>query len=415
MRVAYFSPLPPERSGIADYSALLLPALERRLDVRVARRGTRRLPRGTDVALYHVGNNPEVHGWIVEALRRNRGLVVLHDFVLHHLVAGLTYGSGDPDAYLEAMEVDGGVIGRLLAHGVIDGLIPPLWEIRPHDYPLVDYVISAAGGLIVHSEYAEGKAREAGFRRPIWRIPMPAWPEANVEPDADVMARGSLRIGFVGNIVPSKRIGQLLAAFVRLQNEHPDAVLVLAGAARGVDLDSRLAALDLVPGKDVFVLGHLDEDRLWSVMASCDVCVSLRRPTMGETSGTVIRALGLGRPLVVSDVGWFAELPDEVAAKIPVDESEIPVLTAVLERLAQDDELRKRMGAAARAYVRREHDLERVADLYAAACLEYVGGLGVETEVLGDVSRAALDVGIDASDPATGDLAQRIRELKIVR
>ena len=78
-------------------------------------------------------------------------------------------------------------------------------------------------------------------------------------------------------------------------------------------------------------------------------------------------------------------------------------------------ELRERMGAAARAYVHREHDLERVADLYAAACVEYVGGLGVETEVLADVARAALDVGIDASDPATGDLAQRIRELKIVR
>ena len=73
------------------------------------------------------------------------------------------------------------------------------------------------------------------------------------------------------------------------------------------------------------------------------------------------------------------------------------------------------MGATARAYVRREHDLERVADLYAAACVEYVGGLGVETEVLGDVARAALDVGIDASDPATGVLAERIRELRIVR
>jgi glycosyltransferase involved in cell wall biosynthesis len=415
MRVAYFSPLPPERSGIADYSALLLPALQRRLDVRVARHGTHRLPRGTDVALYHVGNNPEVHGWIVEALRRNRGLVVLHDFVLHHLVAGLTVGRGDRDAYLEAMEVDGGVIGRLLAHGVLDGLIPPLWEVRPHDYPLVDYVLSAAGGLVVHSEYAEAKAREAGFRRPIWRIPMPAWPEAEVHPDADVISRGTLRVGCVGNIVPSKRIGQLLAAFVRLKGEHQDAVLVLAGAARGVDLDSRLAALDLAPGEDVVVLGHLDEDRLWSVMAACDICVSLRWPTMGETSGTVIRALGLGLPLVVSDVGWFSELPDEVAAKIPVDDSEIPVLTGVLERLAWDAGLRERMGAAARAYVHREHDLERVADLYAAACVEYVGGTGVETEVLTDVARAAFDVGIDGSDPATGDLAQRIRELGIVR
>ena len=44
-------------------------------------------------------------------------------------------------------------------------------------------------------------------------------------------------------------------------------------------------------------------------MGACDVHVSLRSPTMGETSGTAIRALALGKPLVVSDVGWFAELP----------------------------------------------------------------------------------------------------------
>ena len=58
MRVAYFSPMPPERTGVADYSALLLPALRRKLDVEVVRRGRKRAPRGTDVALYHVGNNP---------------------------------------------------------------------------------------------------------------------------------------------------------------------------------------------------------------------------------------------------------------------------------------------------------------------------------------------------------------------
>ena len=61
MKIAYYSPLPPERSGIADYSALLLPALKQRMDVEVAReRGP--LLRRTDVALYHVGNNPQAHG-----------------------------------------------------------------------------------------------------------------------------------------------------------------------------------------------------------------------------------------------------------------------------------------------------------------------------------------------------------------
>lgn len=120
MRIAYYSPMPPERTGIADYSALLLEALHGRVDIDVARRG--KTARG-DVALYHVGNSPEAHGWILEELRREPGVVVLHDFVLHHLVAGLTLGRKDGDAYLDAMERDAGIAGRLLGLGVIDGCI----------------------------------------------------------------------------------------------------------------------------------------------------------------------------------------------------------------------------------------------------------------------------------------------------
>src|SRR5262249_44147701 len=118
VKVAYYSPMPPERSGIADYSALLLPSLRRRVDVEVARRGKH--ARG-DVALYHVGNDPESHAWIVEALRREPGVVVLHDFVLHHLVAGMTLARKDGSGYLAAMERDGGIAARLLGLGVIDG------------------------------------------------------------------------------------------------------------------------------------------------------------------------------------------------------------------------------------------------------------------------------------------------------
>ena len=179
MRVAYYSPLPPERSGIADYSALLLPALERLVDIEVVRRGRTR-PVAADVALYHVGNDPEAHGWIVDALRRRPGVVVLHDFVLHHLVAGLTIGRKDGHGYLAAMERDAGIPGRLLAHGVLDGRVPPPWETRPDEFPFAGEVLANATGLIVHSHYVEDRVREAGYDGPIWRSHHPAWPLADV-------------------------------------------------------------------------------------------------------------------------------------------------------------------------------------------------------------------------------------------
>ena len=164
VKVAYYSPLPPERSGIADYSALLLPALERLVESRscgAAGRG----PSRADVALYHVGNDPEAHGWIVDALRRRPGVVVLHDFVLHHLVAGMTIGRKDGHGYLAAMERDAGVPGRLLAHGVLDGRVPPPWETRPDEFPLAGEVLDHATGLIVHSRYVEQCVRGRRLRR----------------------------------------------------------------------------------------------------------------------------------------------------------------------------------------------------------------------------------------------------------
>src|SRR5437667_10440748 len=160
VKVAYYSPLPPERSGIADYSALLLPALGQLIDVEVVRRGRTR-PIAADVALYHVGNDPEAHGWIVDALRRRPGVVVLHDFVLHHLVSGITLARGNAAGYLDAMEREAGLVGRLLGHAVIEARIDPLWETRPQDFPLAHEVLDLATGVIVHSHHLAGRVRDA--------------------------------------------------------------------------------------------------------------------------------------------------------------------------------------------------------------------------------------------------------------
>jgi glycosyltransferase involved in cell wall biosynthesis len=407
LKVAYFSPLPPERSGIADYSALLLPVLQRRLDVSIVRRGAKRSPRGTDVPLYHIGNNPDAHGWIVDALRRRSGVVVLHDFVLHHLVAGLTIGRGDSEGYLNAMQRDAGVVGRLLAHGVVDHLLPPIWEERAEDFPLASEVLDHADAVICHSKYVEQQARAYGYERPISVIPMPAWPSVNVGARIAPVGRFPL-VTCVGHLNNAKRIPQLIEAFERVRHRFPDALLVLGGSASpGLRLHQDCL------GDGVLRLDYQEEPDLWQLLADCDVAVSLRWPTMGETSGMAIRTLTLGKPLVVSDVGWFSELPDSVAVKVPVDEFEIETLAAVLELLAVDEELRARMGAAASGYVRHEHDLERVADLYAAALEEMAGAAAVRDAVLHDVARAAHDVGIGKNDPELAEVAERFREVDV--
>jgi glycosyltransferase involved in cell wall biosynthesis len=359
VKVAYYSPLPPSRSGVADYSALLIPALADRVELAVAQPGRFRHAPDADVALYHVGNDPEAHGWIVEALRRRPGVVVLHDFVLHHLVVGLTFGRGDAAGYLEVMERENGLLGRLLGYAVLDNRIPPLWETRPEEFPLAGEVLGLATRLIVHSHYVERHARAAGYAGPIRRIPHPAWPVPAVEP---ARVEGAPVFGCFGNLNESKRVQELLAAFALMHQRRPEARLLLVGSA-----STRLQRLELPDG--VIRKERVPEDELWSLMAACDAIVGLRSPTMGETSGSAIRALSLGKPLVVSDVGWFSELPDDVAVKVPVGEGEVETLAAALEVLS-DPGVRTRMSEAALSLVRREHALDSVADAYVAALAE---------------------------------------------
>jgi glycosyltransferase involved in cell wall biosynthesis len=222
-------------------------------------------------------------------------------------------------------------------------------------------------------------------------------------------------VGSFGNVNSSKRIPQLLEAFARLRRDRPGARLLLVGATSpGFDLDRRLQRLGL-SDEGILREDYVDERRLWSLMAACDVCVNLRAPTMGETSGSVVRQLSLGKPAIVSDVGWFSELPDQVALKIPVGDGEVDALHAALELIARDAGARTAMARAALDLARREHDLEHVAELYASALEQAAGGEAVADGVLHEVATAAGAVGIEPGSAEASELARRLAEVELGR
>src|SRR5207244_3413077 len=144
--------------------------------------------------------------------------------------------------------------------------------------------------------------------------------------------RDDIVIGCFGHMNTAKRIPELLDAFARFQRRRPGARLVLGGSASpGLDGEHLLSERGL--GASVVRHGYLEEAELWRLIVDADVLVNLRYPTMGETLGMVVRALSIGKPLVVNDLGWFSELPDEVALKVPVDERETEALDEALELL----------------------------------------------------------------------------------
>ncbi len=109
--------------------------------------------------------------------------------------------------------------------------------------------------------------------------------------------------------------------------------------------------------------GYVDWNTFNDYCHLIDVGIDLRYPTMGESSASVCRMLGAGKPCVVSDLGWFAELPDDCVVKLDVAAGE-QGLVQCLSDLIADQSLRRKMGENARRYIREQHGIESAAAQY---------------------------------------------------
>ena len=372
MRVAFFSPLPPCRSGIADYSETLVEHLKPLVELEVFADGDRPFDAsGFDVALYHLGNNPH-HGFVYEAALRHPGVAVMHESNLHHLIADLTIRRNDWDAYLRECEYEGGPEALAYAWRVRALEVGPDYE----GVPMTRRVLQSARGLIVHSQFMVDEMRAAGFGGPIARVPHGAW-----IPTADRNAfryrlgldESAPLIGIFGFLKPYKRIAESLRAFRRLRKVTPDAKMILVGEPHPeFPLQPLIDSLAIAPA--VRVMGFAAAEEFTGYMAACDIVLNLRYPTVGESSGSLLRALGLGKPVLVSDVGAFREFSDDVCLKVPVGAGEEDLLFEYLNLLTSRPDVARTLGERAARYVKEECNWDRVAGLYAAFLNSVVEG-----------------------------------------
>src|SRR5574340_249325 len=228
MRVAFFSPMPPSRSGIADYAQALAGPLSREVKLEIFADGSRAFdPARFDTALYQVGNNP-YHAFVYEAALGHPGVVVMHESSLHHLLADLTIRRGDWDGYVEECAYNGGATAREFAERVRRLEAGPDYE----GLPMTRRLLESARAVVVHSRYMEKQVRAQGFGGPVARIPHGAW---ILEADRNAfrcrlgLDETTPLIGIFGFLKPYKRIAEALRAFRRLVRVAPRAKMILVG------------------------------------------------------------------------------------------------------------------------------------------------------------------------------------------
>jgi glycosyltransferase involved in cell wall biosynthesis len=382
LSVGFIGPFPPTRSGIADYDSEIFSSLSKNSSLSAVSYepgdAEKALRADHDVLLVQIGNDP-LHAPSVEALfdpeRRTPAVVVLHEFVLHHLFAAAYLTRSRPEDYARELERAHGARGRAFASTRQDGSYVPVWDLDPWLYPMSAGVIRAAEAVVAHSALVTGAILGECPGTRALTIPQHVAPAPRTPP---FEAREAL--GFpldrpagitLGIVSPAKRIVKILEALASLPPERRPFFFIGGAVADDDVLRSTVRENGLEA--DVKFGGYLSEEDLWRAASAATFAVNLRHPTMGETSHAVCRLAGFGLPLVVSDTGWFRELPDSFADKIPIGGDEVAYLARAMERLAFEPDLARERGSAASAWAVPRRP-ERIAEAYRAVLEEAAEG-----------------------------------------
>lgn len=385
-RLAFVSPLPPERSGIADYSAELLPFLAAYYEIelvvaqpevsdpwakqhgRVRDVAWLRTHRGeVDRVLYQVGNSP-FHQHMLPLLEEIPGTVVLHDFFLSGLMAWLELHGGLASAWSEALYASHGyraVRDRCRDAEEAKRLYPANWHILQH-----------AHGVIVHSDYSCSLARQwFGMDRAVdWEI-IPLLRVSSDEIDRQA-ARKQLGIDASDFVVcsfgflDSTKLNHLLlkAWLGSVLASDPSSRLLFVGENHGGDYGSGLLKTirNNSAGERIKITGFATAETFRKYLVAADLAVQLRTNSRGETSAAVLDCMNHALPLIVNANGSMAELDPDAVWLLP-DEFSDASLVEALETLWRDSERRRCLGARAAAIIRERHAPEECAKRYVNA------------------------------------------------
>lgn len=371
MRVYFHSPLPPVKSGIADYSAELLIELAKYVDVVLvnyndgsehdefpelptltlaAWRKMRHDPAAM-VDIYQIGNN--IYHWdIIKSALSRPGIAVIHDGTLSGVLARC-----DTNDYVRFCEYDLGThSGEFLRS-----------KAGFHSFEWQDFVVKNLGLLVdssratlVHSDYLYRLITRRYDALNVLKIEHHLSENFKKRTDVGLSAgaseflkvnQSSIKISTFGFLTPPKRIDWIIDAFKKALDAGVDAVLMLAGEPHP---DTGIKdLLSGVPADRVYISGFISELEMMSLMSATDIQVSLRFPSVGESSGTLTRALGLGLLCIVLKVDAFSDYSPEHVVPIELSSDVPEELSKIFVQYSKDPENYYSIAAAGR---RHAHD-----------------------------------------------------------
>jgi glycosyltransferase involved in cell wall biosynthesis len=390
-RLAFVSPLPPAKSGIAVYSAELLPELSRHYEIEliVAQdkvsvpwvqancpihdvKWFRKNAHSFDRIIYQFGGS-SFHEHMFDLLNEFTGVVVLHDFFLSGIIDYLDVRGIKPYGLAKALVHDHGWTALQTYYQAKDSA-DTIWT-----YPCNKEILQQALGIIVHSEYSCRLAEKwygTGFADDWTQIPLLRMPASKIERCSARQKLGLSEDAFVvcnfGHIAQTKLNDRLLKAWLKSSlSTDSHCHLIFVGQNCSGEFGAELKrTLHRNKTDRIKITGWVDTDNYQTWLSAADVGVQLRTKSRGETSAALLDCMNYGLATIINAHGSMTELPENTVCMLPdefSDENLIESLTALWKDLGYRTEL----GRQACELIKKQHCPRLCANMYAEAIERY--------------------------------------------
>ncbi len=384
LKIAWFSPF-SKKSSIGKYSQIILEQLRHfcelhlficnpetadilttSVDAYFYRDDLAPVLAKYDLCIYNMGDYLPFHQKIYEISQQHPGIIILHDYVMHNFLAGYyLHTKKQPEFYVQTMKNIYGEKGEQITRDFLAGkLDTPLWEISQMiNYPLFEPIITGAFGVIVHSNFLKEKVSNYS-NVPVETIYFPAHYKSDLElstaDKADIKTelgidKETLILLTFGHINPNKNILEILEVLGENKNIFSNYQYFFIGATENLSYYEDIKTLinNYQIAANIKFLGYQSDIVLQNYLEISDILINLRNPAMEGASGSLLQQLYAGKPIIVSNTGFYQEIPDDCILKTSITKEEQKEdLISALKLLFQNPEYRQKLGTNAQNFAK---------------------------------------------------------------
>ncbi len=361
-----------------------------------------------DAVVHNIGDNYLFHAGAIELLQRFPGVVIVHDYFLLDLFHGWCDAGGSlalGDRILDDLYGEG---AALRLHTIDGG--PDFWEYASEHFPMTEWIGRLAHGAVAHSSfYADRLRRSCGG--PVVVMPLAYNALSDFQPLAGREQSSDVTVLSIGDVNQNTRVEFVIRAIGSSEVLRERCRYHVVGLVTDQERERLKAVARAVSFQNLQITGEVSDQILRAEIEAADLICCLRWPVLDGGSASGVEAMLSGRPVIVTDAGFYRDLPDDLVFKVD-PQRELGALTSQLTRLVLDPALRAAVGAQAAAWAKAAFSV----DSYVARLVPFLEEVAQLRPTLGTAAHFGhlfSDLGLLPNDPAVERLATVLESLFI--